>query len=382
MNISAFSMPLAAYLNPEVAGGDGLGARLVHGLTHVLIDQKFMGLFSLLFGAGVVLFTDRLDGSGRKTALLHYRRSLWLLVIGLAHSVLLWEGDVLVVYAACALVLYPLRSVRASILVALAVACLVTIPVVRTAAITATIEAGDGAALQAFFDPPPDRLDEAVTAHRDGTYGELVGMRWSSADFDGPPLVMSALLWDIFARAFGMMLLGIVLYKAGILSATASAATYRRMVFTGSLIGLPIAALGLVDNYRQGWEASHAMGVGVVANLVATVALSLSYVGLVMLWSRTGRAQGLQARLAAVGQTALTNYILQSVIATAVFHGWGLGLYGRLDRPAQLMVVAAIWALQLAVSPWWIARFRFGPLEWLWRTLTYLRPQPMRRSAA
>jgi len=182
------------------------------------------------------------------------------------------------------------------------------------------------------------------------------------------------LLW----RAGGMMLVGMALYKLGVLSAERSAAFYRRLAVAGLVAGLPLAAAGTAYKIHVDFAWDRAMFQGGLFNYVGSIGVFLGYLGLVILMVKGGRLPRLQQRLAAAGRMALTNYITQSLICSLVFYGHGLGLFERVGGPGQVAIVAAIWALQLAWSPWWLARYRFGPLEWVWRSLTYMKRQPMR----
>lgn len=381
MNIAAFSMPLVAYLNPLAYGGDELANRVVHGVAHVFFDQKFMALFSMLFGAGVILLTERLTETGRSAVRIHYVRNLWLLVFGFAHATLLWEGDVLLVYALCGFALYPIRRWKPAALLTLAGLILAAVASIHLSAALSVQEAGLEAELNSFFNPTPAQLESEIELFSEATYSDQVAYRWEGeiAGDEGAAIFLGVNTIDAFSRAMAMMLVGMALYRSGVLRGAADDRTYTRMIRWGFGLGIPLAALSLWVRYAADWDATFVLGAGAIPNLVATVAMSLGYAGLIMRWCRGTPGSRLQARLAAVGQTALTNYIFQSVAATLIFYSYGLGWFGSVSRSGQLAVVLAIWAIQLLASPWWIARFRFGPLEWLWRTLTYLRLQPIRR---
>ena len=145
---------------------------------------------------------------------------------------------------------------------------------------------------------------------------------------------------------------------------------------------MPVIAYGVWSNFRAGWIVPYSLFVGSQFNYWGSVAVALGWIDLVMLVVRSGRLAGLQRRLAAVGRTAFSNYILQTLLGLVIFYGTGFGLFGSVERVGQLGIVIAIWVVQLVVAPIWIRHFEFGPLEWLWRSLTYGRAQPMRRSIA
>ena len=175
------------------------------------------------------------------------------------------------------------------------------------------------------------------------------------------------------------MLIGMALMKLGVFSAARSEVFYRRLAAIGYGVGLPVVVVSCFQLAENRWDALYMQQQGLHWNTVGGVLVSLGHVAIVMLICRHRGWPPLQARLEAVGRMALSNYLLHSFVLTTVFYGYGLGLYGQVDRPLQLVLVLAMWALQLWWSPLWLERYRFGPAEWLWRSLTYRRRQPMRR---
>ena len=182
-------------------------------------------------------------------------------------------------------------------------------------------------------------------------------------------------LWRVLA----LMLLGMALMKTGVLAAEKSAGFYRNMLLICYGIGLPITTFSAFDLYAHDFSALYAFRVGSIANYLGSIVVGLGHIALVMLLIRTQILQAALRRFAAVGRMALTNYLMHSVILTTVFYGYGLGLYGSVPRFQQMGFVAAVIAVQLVLSPWWLARYRFGPVEWLWRSLTYWKRQRMLR---
>jgi len=179
-------------------------------------------------------------------------------------------------------------------------------------------------------------------------------------------------------RILGLMLIGMALMKSGILTCERSADFYRKLMLGGYIIGLPLTVYSGLDLFAHEFEPTYVMRYGGFANAIGSIIVGLGHIGLVMLVVKTGYLQGLMRRFGAVGRMALTNYLMHSIILTTVFYGYGLGLYGQIPRFAQMGFVVAVVALQLALSPWWLARYRFGPVEWLWRSITYWKIQPMR----
>ena len=378
MNIQGFAMPQAAYFNPT-AYGDLEGANLWVWLTgRMLADQKFMTIFSMLFGAGIALMAGRAEargGAGR----LHYRRMGWLLVIGLLHAHLLWHGDILFTYAVGGMAVYPLRRLSPGRLVALGTALL---------AVGSAIQVGSGLSLPTWpeearaafttdvWRPTPELIDASLAAFRGGWIEQQPVRSAGALTFQ----TFALLTWG-FWRAGGLMLVGMALFKAGVFSASRSPRFYAGLIAAAVAVGLPLQAYGLSLDFAHGWPV-WSFFIGAQFNYWPSIAVSLGYVGAVMLVCRHAALHRLTRPFAAVGQTALTNYLLQTVLCTLVFYGHGLGWFGSVDRAGQLGIVAAVWMVQLAASPFWLRRFRFGPGEWAWRSLTYGARQPLRRAPA
>jgi len=179
-------------------------------------------------------------------------------------------------------------------------------------------------------------------------------------------------------RCGGMMLLGMSLYKSGFLEGRLPSSTYARVALIATPVGLAIAFIGALELERVAYAMPIRAAVD-LWNYVGAVIVSIGYAATLIWIVKHGKMAGVRRRLAAVGQMALSNYLFHSLTASVLFLGWGFGLAGRFDYAAQLLIVVAIWMVQVIVSPIWLRSFRFGPAEWLWRTLTYGRVQPMRR---
>ena len=375
MNIQGFAMPAAAYSNPTVYG-DLTGAnRWVWTLSHIFADQKFMTIFSLLFGAGIVLMSEKLDARGQRAWGLHYRRTFWLLLIGLAHAYLLWSGDILVAYALCGFWVYWLRRLRPRWQMALGI-LVVSIPAflwLGTGISMQFIPSETVQELQADWRPAAATIDAEVAAYRGGWMAQMDARVPRSVEFQ----TVGLLFWGLW-RAGGLMLMGMALFRWGVLTGKRARRFYFGMVILGLAIGLPVVSVGVIQNFAHDWTMEFSQfGLGAQANYWGSLFVSAAYIGLLMLFARSHALPWLQNALAAVGRTALTNYLLQTILATAIFYGHGLGLFGSVERVGQIGIVVAIWVIQLVVSPLWLRYYRFGPFEWLWRSLSYWRFQPM-----
>ena len=376
MNIQGFAMPAAAYSNPTVYG-DLTGAnRWVWTLSHIFADQKFMTIFSLLFGAGILLMTEKLDAHGQRAWTLHYRRNFWLLLFGLAHAYLLWSGDILVAYALCGFWVYWLRRLRPAWQLALGI-FIVSIPALILLATSLTMQFTPPETLhelRADWQPASETIAAEVASYRGGWLQQMDARVPRSAEFQ----TVGLLFWGLW-RAGGLMLMGMALYRWGVLTGSRSRSFYFGMVIFGLAIGLPVVSWGAAQNFANDWMLEFSkFGLGAQPNYWGSLFVSAAYIGLLMLFARSRALPWLQTALAAVGRTALTNYLLQTILATAIFYGHGLGLFGSVERVGQIGIVVAIWVVQLVVSPLWLRYCRFGPFEWMWRSLSYWRLQPLK----
>ncbi|TVS09286.1 MAG: DUF418 domain-containing protein [Gammaproteobacteria bacterium] len=378
INIQLFAMPEAAYSNPSVWGDLSGINYLVWLLSHVLADQKMMTIFSMLFGAGIVLFIERAEQRTDGAVGLHLRRSFWLLLFGVLHAYLLWYGDILVLYGLCAFVVVWFRRWR---------------PVTLILVGTAFLAVSTCIYLYAGWSMPywPEEVRTAFLAEtwqpeRDSTAAEIDAYRggWLDQMAHRVPAALAMqtfvfLIWG-FWRAAGLMLIGMALYKLGVFSAQRAPAFYTGLIVVGLLLGVPLVGYGVHWNFANDWGPL-SLFYGSQFNYWASVPVSLAWVALVMLACQRQLLPRLLARLAAVGRTAFSNYILQTLICTGIFYGHGLGLFADVSRIGQIGIVLAVWIVQLLVSPLWLRHFRFGPLEWLWRCLTYWQWLGMRTTA-
>lgn len=376
MNIGLFSMPAAAYFAPTVYGSLTGVDGWIWRLTHVLADMKFMAIFSMLFGAGIVLMSERIESRGHAAKGVHYRRMAWLALFGILHAHLLWHSDILYWYGMCGMVVYLFRKLPPSWLVFWGLLGI---------AITSVIMVGSGLStsywpsemleyVKADLKPSASAIADEIAAYR-GDWLEQMRKRVPKA----LELETSTLLFWAFWRISGLMLLGMAFFKLGILSAARSKAFYLTFVGLAVTIGIPVILYGIHYNFAIDWAAPKFFFVGTQFNYWASVLVSFGWLSLVMLLCRSKWLGSLKRALAAVGQTAFSNYILQTVICTTIFYGHGFGLFGQVDRAGQAIIVVVIWVFQIALSTLWLRHHYYGPLEWLWRSLTYWERQPFRR---
>lgn len=369
VNAMYFAAPWQAALNP------GLGPWAVgeHNLwawlsMHVLFEFKCITLFSILFGASIYLVGGERSDLERGAVL--RRRLLWLLLFGLIHGVLIWNGDVLLTYALTGLLVMLARSWRARTLMIVGVLLLLVSLVLMSmfglfidyipAEALAEVEAQ-------IWAPPSDELARVVDAYQGGLVSATLENISSWA------LFLANTLPVMLLRTAGVMMIGMALFKWGFLSARAPAWVYALLIAAGAA-AFAIIAMQALASYRAGFEFVHMQSVGMLANSWLAIFGSLFYASVFALLVKFNALGFFTGVLGAVGRMAFTNYIAQSLIMTTIASGGrGFGLYGELSREHLLGLVAAIWAVQLIWSPLWLARFEMGPLEWLWRRLSYGR---------
>ena len=377
VNFEWFTRPLQAIVlgeAPNLSGLDLLAAQAVA----VLGEGKFYPLFSILFGAGFALMLERARAGGAPFWGLYLRRLVVLFVFGLAHILLVWSGDILLVYSLSAFLMILLfRNTPARRLWKWAIffwALPMLLMWLGAASIEATrldpkIQADVMAEFEADRAEAEVTVDRAAQIHAEGSYAENVAQRSRDLRF----LLAVAPFW--IPPFIGFFLLGRWMIATGKLTRPDENGPWlRRWRAAGLGAGLPIAAAAVWLMHGQDMMVpSMQVAAGMTLMSVASVFVPLGYLSAVTLgWRRLGF-------LAPAGRMALTNYLLQSLFWTWVFFGYGLGLWGEVPRTAQVALAPVFFALQVLISGWWLKRFRFGPAEWLWRSLTYWQLQPMRR---
>lgn len=381
MNIVSFGMPTAAYLNPNAFLSEQASTHWLFGISQVLVDQKFMGLFSLLFGCSAMLYIGKLEARGRNRALYYYSRIFWLLLFGILHRLLLWEGDILFFYGLCGLLLYPLRRLPTGFLFCLGLLVFVSALALDWAGQRAIDNLGPAGwySLAPAWAPSPGDIEFEIAIRQSGYLTQL-GYRQALPFYSGDhPLDIVSRFYVLqgLVRALGFMLMGMALYSWGVVTGQRSRQMYKRMTIVGLIVGIPLASFGLWQNYQHDWDISYGMFRGMTYNHLATPLLVMAYLS-AMAWAQLSQIlPRLRRGMEAIGRMAFSNYIAQSLICTTIFYGHGFGLFGELNRPQLLLLVLAIWIFQFYFSQFWLKYFRYGPLEWLWRTLTFGAPAPL-----
>jgi len=310
--------------------------RTAEAFTAMLLEFKAFHLFSFTFGIGIAIQAERAGTRGIRATRFLFRRFLVLLGLGLFHMVFISNVDILMLYAVCGLFVLPVMRLPAGALVVLSVLF-----------VSGVIPIAVGLPAE---DLMRAHAEEATRVYQQGSFSEILLFRWrETVQYIAPLLVMS------FQKTLGLMLLGIAAWRTNVLQ---QPERHRRLFWTLLCCGVIATWLRLLDGF-------------------ASYALAFAYAAGVFLWS--SRAQKTLAPFAAAGQMALTNYLAQSVILSFLFYGYGLGMFGRVNSAPAALIGIALYAAQLVVSTAWLQRYRFGPVEWFWRSLTYGSWQPFRR---
>ena len=399
MNIVAFANPFAAYLDPTIDGAD-TGIDLAIFMTmDIFVEGAMRAIFCMLFGAGMLIFLHKPDSDTGHTKALYFRRTLLLVGFGLFNAyMLLWLGDILYAYGMAGLVLYFFRNMSARTLLVIGVGILLLLSAShsRSHYYSTTL----GAAVQAIEALPTDTSLSAQQQQTLEEWDTFIEQQFISPELAAEQLDMmqsgyldtfislapinlllqtvgfiSNGLWD----ALAMMLLGMAFMKWGLLDASRTLGTYGWIALTGMGVGLILntweSVVFVSSGFENRWTAFNRP-----TYELGRLTLGTGYIGLVMMICKLGILSRIRLMLARVGQMALTNYLAHSVICGFIFMGWGMGLAGQLQRHEIYYVVLGIWIFQLVTSTLWLNAFRFGPAEWLWRSLTYKQKQPMRLS--
>lgn len=398
MNINGFGLA-KAYSDPTVSGGS-TGYNLYTWITtNMFFEGTMRALFSLLFGVGMFIFLDRLlkKDAGIKAADIYFRRLMYLLVFGLIHGyLLLWVGEILYQYALMGFLVYSFRQMAPKRLIAVAI-LLISIGTFwnymdykDTKKFVANVEEAavykaEGkeltkelkAASERWEKREADRTPKAIAEYnaemRKGYFSVVAFLAPTNFEFDTIWPYRDD-VWDVLS----MMLIGIALFRWNVLSGAKSFGFYGVMALIGYVMGLAI-------NY---YEVSMILDADFsllsfskssITYFWGRLFISFGHVGAIMLFCKSGILSGFQHSMAAVGKMALTNYMMHSVICMIIFTGVGFGMFGKLQRFELLYVVFSIWIFQLILSPIWLKYFYFGPMEWLWRSLSYQKRQLFKR---
>ncbi len=384
INVASFAAPESAAYSPNLPHVTGPANQWAFMVNLVLFEGKMRALFSMLFGASMLLFIERADGAGRDGAALQLRRLGWLALFGVLHFALLWDGDILFLYAVVGFAALGLRHLRTAHLVTAALLLLVLWQALGTA-MWADNLIRERAALSSHPSAAAQRgYANLLTTFRqaDARGAAEAQLSWPAAVkarlVDRPEYLPNLVFYN-WGETLPLMLLGMALLRSGFFAG----GWPRRRLWQAA--GTGIAAGGSVSLAFALWSRGvgypemamhYALSYGLV---LPHLAMALGYAALLVLAAPRALRTTLAEQLEAAGRMAFSNYIATSLILTALCSGWGLDLYGQFGPAQRWTLVLLVWALMLSWSQPWLARYRQGPLEWAWRSLTEWVTLPLRR---
>lgn len=364
-NLPGFALPVAAYFSPAGWGGSSPADLAAWALTFILIEGKMRGLFAILFGASMLLVIQRADDRGDNGAALHLRRMATLFVIGTAHLYLIWSGDILRLYATVGVIaLFFTPAPTRLLLFAAAAALLVAVVDGLSLVATPRLDLLE----RLFGHPPAVALATEIAALRGG-WTANVAWRWAQE----PGALAQFLAHGPETLAY--MLLGMAGLRSGFLTGAWSRRRYTTIAAVALAVTLPIDALLAWHTAGQQFAARTVATASMVAALPLRPVTVIGYAALLL--ALPGHRW--RTALAAAGRVALSNYLLCSLAFTALFYGWGGGQFAHWDRARLYVLIPPAWAAMLLWPHWWLARFHYGPVEWVWRMATRIERIPLRR---
>jgi uncharacterized protein len=375
-NIRGFAGPAVVYFQPHLLWGS-FPDRLAQAFIDAFVQGKFITIFAFLFGAGFAIQLERSTRSSSRLHRVYARRLFVLILIGLVHGLFIWFGDILLIYGIVGFFLILFRNVKDRVVVPWAIG-LYFFPIFLVGFVV-LVSLLAGAAPPGPPPPSPDDLRELVETFRNGSWGEIqlqrmkeaVSLNWGFALVGGGPQIL------------GIFLFGLLAWRRRFFQpAPESLPKYRRAMAWG--LGFGIA--GNVTEVSVRWIADISMFsfspmsfALAVLRALAVPALSLGYVCLIILLCQRSDWFPRLQRYGAIGRTALTSYLFQSVAGTLLFYSYGLRLFALWGPALLLIPTVIIYGVQAGIMPVWLRYYLFGPVEWLWRSLTYGKKQPMRR---
>jgi uncharacterized protein len=386
MNIIGFAMPEWAYVSPGVYGGEMLADKISWFLSFIFVDGKMRGLFSLLFGASMMLVIERAEAKQQSAAQVHYARMVWLALFGLAHYFLLWFGDILFTYAIIGCLVFlmhhwaPKRLIKWALIV-------YGLGVLWWGLQFGGLQFLQWASAQPGADPDIVRNFREVMAGGEFDPNVAKELALHRGDWAGIFADKAAEWWAPLAavlqaitETLPLMMLGIAMKKNGFLTGEWAETDYRRWINRLLVPGLLMTAALGAFGWASGFNMIHMLANFLAWSAIPRLMLTIAYAALLILWIKRLSGGTFLDRVAATGRAAFTNYLGTSIVMTTLFYGYGLGLFGTISRPALWLFVLGAWVVMLLWSKPWLDRFQYGPLEWLWRSLARMELQPMRRT--
>ena len=359
ININYISTPSILRYNPLAFGEFSWLDEWVWFFEYTFIKQRFMPLLALLYGVGIVLFCEKYESRLRKPFWPFIRRSLALIAIGLAHAYLVWDGDVLVAYAVCGILVYALRNISVNWQLTFGL-ILVAAPVVPEI-ISIFKQWGNSMDSPVFWSPNQETIDRLLSSYQ-ATWWELTPARIETALSRQTSDFVQFTLW----RCCGLMLCGMALYRKEFFSVKRN---LKKAAMFAFIVGVGISVTGSLFYVQSSYSYAVFRSSLSLSFYLGTLLLAFAYLCLIVLWGQSNFNLKFKQVVQRIGRCALSIYITQNAIAAFLFYGWGLNLYGTLSRAEIMLVTIIILGAQVTFFNWWMRRWSIGPLESIWRSL-------------
>lgn len=387
VNVIVFGIPADVYSNPILYQNGHVANLYAWVITDVFVEGSMRALFSMLFGASAIIILKSTHDVMPSTQVVDqfYRRNLLLIAFGMFHAyVLLAPYEVLYIYGLLGMFIFPLRKLSPRVL--LIIGCLMLALVDVSMPTASNTSDSDEDAYVTATTQTNKQLDELryqmqtdiyeETQLRRSDYSTIFLRQLPTVGYEHSIAVYSTNLFDVG----GMMLIGIALFKLGILSGYRSRRFYLLLALIAYSAGIAVRGLPVYNTLTMQNISTGIPLFNEVADNLARLAIALGHMSLVLLLFQSQNANWLKKALTPVGKMALTSYLLQTCVAIFIFYGFGLGLFGQLERYQLIYICLGMWLFLIIFSRLWLRYFRQGPLEWLWRSLIYSQAQPFRRN--
>lgn len=384
MNIQSFALPSSIFVDPQASGGNPVDNIISYLIGFIFFEGKMRGLFSLLFGASMMLFIERADAAGQNPVTSQLHRLFWLGILGLLHMFLIWDGDILFLYAVIGSTAMLVRSWHPNKLIIVAIALFAMGGIFNASSRIekTTLE-------MAIY-------DGSATAEQKNKYAENTKeLNTYAAEereiyaYSYPAMVKHRLTeeWSLpaiyviytFLETMPLMMLGIAFYQGGFLTGVWEDSRYSKIAWQYLGSGAIFSGLLAIMLVAYDFRPSLTVTTHRVFNVIPQYLMTIGYTALFILWAKRSALTLAGGRMAAVGRMAFTNYIMTSIIMTSLFNGYGMALWGKYNLTQLWLFVISAWIIMLWWSKPWLERFQYGPLEWVWRSLAKGQMQPMRK---
>jgi uncharacterized protein len=409
LNIPSFGLPDSLSWSIYGINGQGIINKITWYITDTFFDGNMRGLFCILFGAGIILFSQQCEKNNRGAFPL-YRRMLWLFLFGLFDIfILLWGGDILCEYAICGLVLIPLRKLKPKYLIGIML-IVFSIGIIdskngwddfhekhsKYLNIYSTIKSKEKLTKDqkeikknwenissSYLPLSEDKLIEVKTNIKEEIQAKQ--SNYPKSFIKQTEYLNYFIEIDTYLECLPElvpMLLGMIIFKLGWLT-NSNRKRNVRLTIVGLGLGLGCSLYNMTNHpvtvNDLNWFMEHVSTLRVYLYKFTNPLVTLGLIGLILLFYSSNSFNKLKNTLASTGKMAFTNYLMQSLICGFIFNGYGIGLYGQLERYQLYFIVLLVWIINISFSVWWLKRYSLGPMEWIWRMLTYWKRIPIRR---